>query len=78
MANKLPLRYRAVLFALVMSCFTSMIVSATIIGFRTGSYVQFFKVWPSSVAIAWPIVFVAILVIAPLVNKFLDLFVERP
>lgn len=78
MANKIPLRYRALIFALVMSFNTSMIVSATIISLRTDNYAQFIRVWPSSFAIGWPVVFVAILIIAPLVNKLLDLFIEAP
>lgn len=59
-----------------MSFFTSMIVSILIIGLRTKSYEKFIQIWPESFAIAWPIVFVAILIIAPLVNKFLDQFIE--
>lgn len=78
MANKIPLRYRALIFALVMSFNTSMIVSATIISLHTDNFAQFIRVWPSSFAIGWPVVFVAILIIAPLVNKLLDLFIEAP
>jgi hypothetical protein len=76
MASKIPFRYRAYCFALVMSFFTSMIVSATVIGLRTTTIAGFLQIWPSSFAIAWPIVFVAILIIAPLVNKLLNVFVE--
>lgn len=76
MAKKIPFRYRVYCFALVMSFFTSMIVSATVIGLRTGLTTKFMQIWPSSFAIAWPIVFVAILIIAPLVNKLLNVFIE--
>jgi hypothetical protein len=76
MARKIPSRYRVYCFALFMSLFTSMIVSATIIGLRTTTLAGFLQIWPSSFAIAWPIVFVAILMIAPLVNKLLNLFIE--
>ena len=75
-SKKIPVRYRAFIFALVMSFNTSMIVSAIILSLHTQTYAQFIKVWPPSFAIAWPVVFVAILIIAPLVNKFLDEFVE--
>ncbi len=76
MAKKIPFRYRVYCFALVMSFFTSMIVSATVIGLRTSTLEKFLHNWPSSFAIAWPIVFVAILIIAPLVNKLLNGFIE--
>jgi hypothetical protein len=76
MTIKLPLRYRSLIFALIMSFNTSMIVSAVIISLHTQTFAQFIRVWPSSFAIGWPLVFVAILIIAPLVNKFLDLFIE--
>jgi len=76
MAHKIAFRYRAFLFALVMSFNTSLIVSGTIIYLRTESLAQFTKVWLPSFAIAWPLVLVAILIIAPLVNKLLNLFVE--
>lgn len=76
MAKKIPFRYRVYCFALVMSFFTSMIVSATVISLRTSTLEGFLHIWLSSFAIAWPIVFVAILIIAPLVNKFLNVFIE--
>jgi hypothetical protein len=76
MAKKIPFRYRVYCFALVMSFFTSMIVSTTVIGLRTGFTAKFMQIWPSSFAIAWPIVFIAILIIAPLVNKLLNVFIE--
>jgi len=76
MINKIPYRYRTVLFALIMSFSTSLIVSGTVIYLHSQSLTQFIKIWPSSIVIAWPEVFAAILIIAPLVNKTLNLFVE--
>ncbi len=76
MVNKIPYRYRTVLFALIMSFFTSLIVSGTLIYLHSQSFTQFIKVWSSSIVIAWPVVFAAILIIAPLVNKALNLFVD--
>jgi hypothetical protein len=76
MTKKIPLRYRVYCFALVMSFFTSMVVSATVISLRTSTLEGFLHIWPSSFAIAWPIVFIAILIIAPLVNKLLNTFIE--
>lgn len=76
MVKKISFRYRTYCFALIMSFFTSMIVSATVIGLRVGFNAKFMQIWPSSFAIAWPIVFISILIIAPLVNKLLDHIVE--
>jgi hypothetical protein len=76
MTKKIPFRYRVYCFALVMSFFTSMIVSATVIGLRTGLTAKFIQIWPSSFGIAWPVVFIAILIIAPLVNKLLNVLIE--
>lgn len=76
MAKKIPFRYHVYCFALVMSFFTSMIVSATVISLRNSAIEGFLHSWLLSFAIAWPIVFVAILIIAPLVNKLLNVFIE--
>lgn len=76
MNMKIPARYRAFIFAVVMSCSTSMIVSAMIIGLHTQTFEKFMKVWPTSFLMSWPIVFLAILIIAPIVNKLLDRVIE--
>jgi hypothetical protein len=76
MANKIPYRYRSILFALVMSCNTALIISGIIIFQRIQPHTHFIKVWLGAFITAWPIVFIAILIIAPVVNKFLNLFVE--
>lgn len=77
MGSKVPFRYRAILFALVMSSSTSLIVSGLVIYLHARPDTQFVLKWLSGFVTAWPIVFVAILVIAPLVNQLLDLFVEE-
>ncbi len=77
MANKIAYRYRSEIFALIMSANTSLIVSGIIIFLRIQPYTNFLKMWLRAFIIAWPIVFVAILIIAPLVNKLLNLFVEE-
>ncbi len=76
MANKISYRYRTILFAFIMSSNTALIVSGIIIFLRTQPHTHFIKVWLGAFITAWPIVFVAILIIAPAVNKFLNLFVE--
>lgn len=76
MANKIAYRYRTVLFALIMSANTALIVSGIIIFLRVHPQTHFIQIWFGTFITAWPIVFVAILIIAPLVNKLLSLFVE--
>jgi Protein of unknown function (DUF2798) len=76
-ANKIAYRYRTVLFALMMSASTALIVSGIIIYMRIQPHTDFIQVWLSAFITAWPVVFVAILIIAPLVNKLLNLFVEN-
>jgi len=76
MNKKTSTRYRALIFAMVMSCSTSIIVSAMIIGLHTQNYEKFITIWPTSFFISWPIVFLAILIIAPIVNKLLDRLIE--
>lgn len=74
---KIPARYRMVLFAMLMSATTALIVSGIIIALRMPTNVAFVSHWLTAFLTAWPIVFVAILVIAPLINKLLDLWVEK-
>ncbi|MEO7344338.1 MAG: DUF2798 domain-containing protein, partial [Methylotenera sp.] len=76
MNTKIAYRYRTVLFALIMSCSTALIVSGIIIFTRMESHIDFIKQWLSAFITAWPIVFVAILLIAPMVNKLLNLLVR--
>ncbi len=77
MANKIAYRYRVFLFALVMSANTALIVSGIIIYLHSAPHTRWMMKWLTAFVTAWPIVFVAILIIAPLVNRFLNLFVEE-
>lgn len=77
MANKIAYRYRVVLFALIMSSSTALIVSGIIIYLHTMPHTHFMMKWLTGFVTAWPLVFIAILIIAPLVNKLLNLFVEE-
>ena len=76
MKYKLSHRYRTIFFAFIMSLSTALIVSGTIIYFNTELNNDFLLQWLSAFVSAWPIVFVSILVVAPLVNKILDVFIE--
>jgi len=74
--QKIPLRFRTMLFALIMSCNTALIVSGIIIYLHSASHEHYIRQWLGAFITAWPIVFIAILLIAPMVNKLLNLFVE--
>lgn len=76
MRTKIAHRYRTVLFALMMSANTAFIVSGIIISMHTKPNTPFISQWMGAFTTAWPIVFIAILIIAPMVNKLLNLFVE--
>ncbi len=77
MLKKIPYRFRTIIFAGVMSGCTAFIVSGAIIYLRAGFNNGFVNHWLTAFSYAWPIVFVAILLIAPLVNKLLDFCVEQ-
>ena len=76
MTTRLPYRYRTIAFAVIMSLCTSMIVSGILIGLYPRPGRQFLDVWLYAFMTAWPVVFTAILVIAPQVNRLLDRLVE--
>lgn len=78
MANKVPNSYRGVLFALIMSCCTAFIVSGVIISLHSESFTIFLPAWAKGFITAWPLVFISILTIAPLVNRFLNVFFDEP
>ena len=87
MNHKIAFRYRTLLFAFIMSASTAMIVSGIIIFTHTKSHTHFIglnflepnflKQWLGAFLTAWPIVFIAILIIAPMVNRLLNLIVEE-
>jgi ABC-type antimicrobial peptide transport system permease subunit len=70
-------RYRHVVFAVVMSFVTTLIISGVITGSNAGLDHQFFDHWIKGFLLAWPIVFIVILVVAPLVSRFVDAIVEE-
>ena len=74
--QKIPFRFRTMLFALVMSCNTALIVSGIIIYLHSASHEHYIRQWLGAFITAWTIVFIAILLIAPMVNKLLNVFVE--
>lgn len=77
MTYKIAYKYRTILFAFIMSASTAAIVSGIIIFMHTKSHDHFLAQWLGAFILAWPIVFIAILIIAPLVNKLLNSLVEE-
>ena len=75
--KKLPHQYRSLVFAVVMSFSTSLIVSGAITFINAPSLEIFWKKWPLSFLLGWPIVFISILLIAPVVNKLVLLCIEE-
>lgn len=73
--NKIPIKYRVLIFALIMSFNTALIVSGVITYLNTLTWDIFLEKWPHSFILGWPLVFISILVIAPIVNKIVDLIV---
>lgn len=77
MKAKVPYQYRNILFALIMSGTTSLIVSAIIIFLHTKTNDGFIAKWLLAFSTAWPIVFAAILIIAPQVHRLLNVMVDE-
>jgi len=78
MPTKAQNRNRGLLFALIMSCCTAFIVSGVIIFLHSESNTDLMHKWAKGFITAWPIVLFAILTIAPLVNKLLDVLFDEP
>ena len=59
-------------FALIMGVITTGIISFTLISVNIGFSDRFFKIWLRSWGMAYLVVIPAILIIGPLVQKFVD------
>ena len=70
--TKLPQKYRNLLFALIMSFVTGFIVSGIISLIHHSAIAE----WLKAFLIAWPIVFLSIVTIAPRISQLVDGFVE--
>jgi hypothetical protein len=73
MARKFPQKYRDPLFALMMSFMTGFIVSGIISLLHHATIAA----WLKAFLIAWPIVFLSIITIAPRISRFVDGLVEK-
>jgi hypothetical protein len=75
--RKTPNQYKSIIFAFVMSFNTALIVSGVITFINIPTLSLYFEKWTTSFLLAWPLVFVSILTIAPLINRFLDKIFEK-
>jgi hypothetical protein len=75
--KKLPHRYRLFVFALFMSSCTAFVVSGVMAYIHAPTRELFYKNWLDSFSLAWPLVFLSIIVIGPALGKFINLFVEQ-
>jgi Protein of unknown function (DUF2798) len=64
-------------FALIMGVITTGIISFTLISVNIGFTDRFFKIWLRSWGLAYVVVIPAILVIGPLVQKFVDRMLNK-
>ena len=76
MFAKIPAKYKMPLFAFVMSFCTGLIVSGVICGIRYTGDGNFFSIWLDAFLTAWPVVFICIIIFAPLVTRLVDTLVE--
>lgn len=65
-------RKRHFAFAALMSLSTATLVSGVILLLNGVGHAQFITRWAHSILVAWPLVFIAILTIAPPLNRWLD------
>jgi len=72
MRLKLPQKYRDAIFALLMSFITGLIVS----GIISLIHHTTMAAWLKAFLIAWPMVFLSIITMAPRVSRFVDGLVE--
>jgi hypothetical protein len=69
--------YQRLLFALIMSILTSGIVSAVLTWINIQNSALFLHKWSYAFLLAWPLVFISILVIAPMVNRLVSYLMKH-
>ena len=79
MTIKISFRYRVFVFAFLMSFNTALIVNGVITFINTPSARVFLEKWPSNFILGWPLVFLSIIFIGPMVNTLVSLLVtDKP
>lgn len=74
--KKLPYHYRPLIFAILMSFSTALIVSGVMTWIRTASLIMFYQHWFNSFILAWPTVLVVILSLSKGINHLTGWLVE--
>ena len=77
-ANKRVAFKRKLVFAMLMSLVTVNIVSVSILLINHVPTVVFFQKWLTSISVAWPIVFISILLIAPSLLRLTEWLIKEP
>lgn len=75
--NKIPNRYRMMVFAVIMSLCTAMTVSGVITWIHVDQWKEFLSQWQAAFLLAWPIVFLCILITGPAINRLVNTIVEQ-
>lgn len=76
-AHKRVALKRKLFFAMLMSLVTVNIVSLTILSMHHVPMDQLFEKWLTSFSIAWPIVFISILLVAPALLRLTEWLVKE-
>jgi hypothetical protein len=76
MTIKISSRYRVFVFAFLMSFNTALIVSGVITFINTPSTSIFLQQWPTNFILGWPLVFLSIIFIGPLVNQLVNMLLK--
>ena len=66
---KIPARYSPILFGAILSALMVTIVSAFVIATTQGFHPGFRGQWAKSCATTWPVAFVSVTLIAPVVRR---------
>jgi len=69
---------RKLVFAMLMSLVTVNIVSLSILWMHQVPTALLFETWLTSISVAWPIVFVSILIVAPHLLRLTERLVKEP
>jgi energy-converting hydrogenase Eha subunit A len=72
------IRYPTLLFALIMSMITSIVVSACMTWLHLQNLQPFLRSWLYSFLVAWPLVFLCILIFAGYVRSLVQRLCAKP
>lgn len=70
--NRFGVTLRALIFAVLMSSVTSILVTGFVLLINHADNASFIYKWVKAVILAWPIIFISILFVAPQINRLVD------